>query len=45
MNRTVLALGAIAVALALAGGAWAGKRYVITSGSQVKLGSLTGAPS
>ncbi len=43
MSRTVLALGAIALALALAGGAWAGKRYVITSSSQVKAGSLTGA--
>lgn len=42
MSRTVLALGAIALALALAGGAWAGKRYVITSSSQVKPGSLTG---
>jgi hypothetical protein len=43
MKRTILALGAIALALALTGGAWAGKRYVITSGSQVKPGSLTGA--
>ncbi len=43
MSRTVLALGAIALALALAGGAWAGKRYVITSSSQVKARSLTGA--
>jgi collagen triple helix repeat protein len=42
MKRTILALGAIALALALAGGAWAGKRYVITSASQVKPGSLTG---
>ena len=42
MKRTVLALGAIALALALAGGAWAGKRYIITSSSQVKPGSLTG---
>lgn len=43
MKRTILALGAIALALALAGGAWAGKRYLITSSSQVKNGSLTGA--
>ncbi|MFL5943802.1 MAG: hypothetical protein ACJ75L_11115 [Gaiellaceae bacterium] len=43
MKQTVLALGAIALALALAGGAWAGKKYVITSSSQVKPGSLTGA--
>jgi hypothetical protein len=42
MKRTILALGAIALALALAGGAWAGKRYLITSSSQVKPGSLTG---
>lgn len=43
MKRTVLALGVIALALALATGAWAGKKYVITSSSQVKPGSLTGA--
>ena len=43
MKRTILALGVIALALALAGGAWAGKRYLITSSSQVKPGSLTGA--
>ena len=42
MKRTILALGAIALALALAGGAWAGKTYLITSSSQVKPGSLTG---
>jgi hypothetical protein len=42
MKRTILALGAIAIALALAGGAWAGKTYIITSSSQVKPGSLTG---
>lgn len=42
MKRTILALGAIALALALASGAWAGKRYLITSSSQVKPGSLTG---
>jgi hypothetical protein len=42
MKRTVLALGVIALALAMAGGAWAGKRYLITSSSQVKPGSLTG---
>lgn len=43
MKRTIIALGAIALALALAGGSWAGKRYVITSSSQVKNGALTGA--
>jgi len=43
MKRTILALGTIALALALAGGAWASKRYVITSSSQVKNGALTGA--
>jgi hypothetical protein len=42
MKRTIIALGAIALALALAGGAWAGKKYLITSSSQVKSGSLTG---
>lgn len=41
MKRTIIALGAIALALALAGGAWAGKRYIITSSSQVKNGSLS----
>jgi hypothetical protein len=41
MKRTIIALGAIALALALAGGAFAGKRYLITSSSQVKNGSLT----
>jgi hypothetical protein len=40
MKRTIIALGAIALALSLAGGAWAGKRYLITSSSQVKNGSL-----
>ena len=40
MKRIVLGLGTIALALALAGGAWAGKRYVITSSAQVKNGSL-----
>jgi hypothetical protein len=43
MKRTILALGAIALALALTGGAWAGKRYIITSTHQVKPGVLTGA--
>ena len=41
MKRTIVALGAIALALALAGGAWAGKHYIITSSSQVKNGSLS----
>lgn len=41
MKRTIIALGAIALALALAGGAWAGKHYIITSSSQVKNGSLS----
>jgi hypothetical protein len=41
MKRTIIALGAIALALALAGGALAGKRYLITSSSQVKNGSLS----
>ena len=43
MKRTILALGVVGLALALTGGAWAGKRYLITSSSQVKPGSLTGA--
>jgi Collagen triple helix repeat (20 copies) len=42
MKRTIIALGAIALALALASGAWAGKKYLITSSAQVKPGSLTG---
>jgi hypothetical protein len=41
MKRTILALGTIALALTIAGGAWAGKRYVITSSRQVKPGALT----
>jgi hypothetical protein len=41
MNRTIIALGAIALALALTGGAWAGKHYIIASSSQVKNGSLS----
>jgi hypothetical protein len=41
MNRTIVVLGAIALSLALAGGAWAGKHYMITSSSQVKNGSLS----
>lgn len=43
MKRTIVALGAIALALALAGGAWAGKHYIITSSKQVKNGSLSAA--
>jgi hypothetical protein len=42
MKRSILALGALALALALAGGAWAGSKYVITSSHQVKPGVLTG---
>src|SRR5262245_58737883 len=41
MKRTIIALGAIALALALTGGAWAGKKYLITSSKQVKNGSLS----
>jgi hypothetical protein len=41
MKRTIIALGAIALALALAGGAWAGKKYIITSSSQVKPGAIS----
>jgi hypothetical protein len=43
MKRTILVLGALALTLAIAGGAWAGQRYVITSSSQVKNGVLKGA--
>lgn len=42
MKRSILALGALALALAVTGGAWAGSKYLITSSSQVKPGSLTG---
>src|SRR5262249_7347007 len=42
MTRSLFALGALALALALAGGAWAGSRFVITSSHQVKPGVLTG---
>ncbi len=42
MKRSILALGALVLALALAGGAWAGSKYVITSSHQVKPGVLTG---
>lgn len=42
MKRTIFALGALALALALAGGAWAGGKYLISSASQVKPGTLTG---
>ena len=41
MKRTIVALGAIALALALAGGAWAGKKYIITSSSQIKPHSIS----
>lgn len=43
MKRSILALGALVLALAVAGGAWAGNKYVITSSHQVKPGVLTGA--
>src|SRR5262249_54090171 len=43
MNRTIIALGAIALALALTGGAWAGKHFTSTSSSQVRNGSLSAA--
>jgi hypothetical protein len=43
MKRMIFALGALALALAITGGAWAGKKYVITSSHQVKPGALTGA--
>lgn len=43
MQRVLLALGVLALVLAITGGAWASKRYVITSSSQVKPGVLTGA--
>lgn len=42
MKRSLFALGALALALALAGGAWAGGKFVITSSHQVKPGVLTG---
>lgn len=42
MKRSIFALGALALALAVTGGAWAGGRYLITSASQVQPGSLTG---
>lgn len=43
MKRSILALGALALTLALAGGAWAGSKFMITSSRQVKPGVLTGA--
>jgi hypothetical protein len=42
MKRSIFALGALALALALAGGAWAGGKFMITSSGQVKPGVLTG---
>ena len=42
MKRTFIVLGAFALGLAIAGGAWAGSKYLITSASQVKPGSLNG---
>jgi len=42
MKRTILALGTIALVLALTSGAWAANRYIITSPDQVKPGTLTG---
>jgi hypothetical protein len=42
MKRSIVALGALALALALAGGAWAGSKFIITSSHQVQPGVLTG---
>src|SRR4051812_40691666 len=42
MKRTLIALGVLVLALAIAAGSWAGSKYLITSPSQVKPGSLTG---
>src|SRR5579862_249313 len=42
MKRTVLVLGVLAAVLAVAGGAWAGSKYIITSADQVQPGSLRG---
>jgi hypothetical protein len=42
MKRTILALGTVGLALALTGGAWATNKYIITSPTQVKPGTLTG---
>ena len=42
MKRTFIVLGALALGLSIAGGAWAGSKYLITSPHQVKPGTLTG---
>ncbi|HEY2354790.1 MAG TPA: hypothetical protein VGH79_07845 [Gaiellaceae bacterium] len=42
MKRTILALGTVALALALTSGAWATNKYIITSPNQVKPNTLTG---
>jgi hypothetical protein len=43
MKRTILALGTIALALAVTSGAWAAQKYIITSWNQVQPGTLRGA--
>jgi len=42
MKRTLIVLGALALGLAIAGVAWAGSKYLITSPDQVKPGTLAG---
>lgn len=42
MKRTLIVLGACALGLVIAGGAWAGSKYLITSPTQVKPNTLTG---
>ncbi len=42
MKRTLIVLGAFALGLAIAAGAWAGDKYIITSPSQVAHGALNG---
>jgi len=43
MKRTILVLGTLALALALTSGAWAAQKYLITSWTQVKPGTIRGA--